>query len=79
MPTTTGERTEIGLGPRCARCRTTEARCAWVGSCCSACSHWHWLDPQGNEPDDASRPGRRPIACLACRRIRRACTHKAAS
>lgn len=35
------------LGPQCACCRQTEARCAWLRGCCSTCSHWVGFTPNG--------------------------------
>lgn len=56
MATYTGghERTE---GPQCRQCKATEARCAWRGQCCGACSHFRWLDEHGNELSTNFRAG----------------------
>lgn len=35
-------------GPSCRACKESEARCAWLGGCCSGCSHWAWWSPDGD-------------------------------
>lgn len=62
MPDHGGARETRVEGPKCRRCRTTEARCAYAyGSCCESCTHWLRYDPAGNEPLPASGRQRLPV------------------
>lgn len=44
-------RTTVTTGPRCRRCKASEAACAYRDGCCPACTHWRNYTPEG-EPID---------------------------
>lgn len=45
------------VGPKCRRCKTSEARCARLAGCCDACTHFADLDAAG---EFIERPVGRP-------------------
>lgn len=43
-------------GARCRDCQQSEARCAFLAGCCPACTHFGWLDADGQEKKQPRRP-----------------------
>lgn len=58
---------EIPAGKRCQHCPRTEADCARVAGCCTACTHWDDLDQTGNKLDRRANNGRHLQPCEVAR------------
>lgn len=37
----------LAEGPTCRRCKASEARCAYLASCCPTCTHWRYWTADG--------------------------------
>lgn len=48
----------VDRGPRCRSCHRDEAKCAFEQGCCDRCTHFTWLDADGNSTATYHRPQR---------------------
>lgn len=51
------------LGRDCDTCEANEARCAFVGGCCHACSHFSWAKPARETPKMPVLPSAPRLGC----------------